>query len=825
MLDGRVLSVPDGQVPVFPATYVWSVRPDDVLIADARERLRVRSGVAETFLPGDSPVPAGKTPTSGELVLTATETWAGSRTVTVQRVNTARKPLRNLTWNNRPGVDPSATPVSVTQAGTVLQWRFDISADLAFEAAGGVLRGWRVTTTEAAGRFFHGPQARRTGQRPRVEASWVSLPPAPSKLVPSVGAVGVAKPVLGWAATVPFTAFRVLADVNDGTFVDPLFASGEVTGSVPTLDLATFTSPRFVTVTTTNLSKAITTATVVNAADVGATITGVNIPANATIVSVQSGNAVTLSVAATATGTINTTITRIFRGLANLDDWDWRVQVKNAAGWSPYSLPGRLARVDKPAVALTNPGATSGDGTPPFMWTVTPAVQTAYRAQLLDSAGRQLWTSGLVPGAALTATPTKGLVTDGATGDARVWVYDGVEREATPGDPDSAFAKRTFTLDLTGGATPGVTGLTATTVGGSAAVDLVWGRSEPPDYWHVTRDGATVAVLAGPASAPRTNLVTNPSFEVNTTGWAANNANAAIARDTAQFWIGAASLKVDTTAALSGCYTTIPGTQGSTVYTVSCYVRGTGSVRLDMSSAAGDFAVGSVVTLTSSWQRVTTTGTSLAASTNVLPVVRQMTAGAQTMWVDAVMLEQSGTVSDYSEGAAYAFRDWTAQPFVRHQYRVFAAVNGVKSSGVPVVSVTTRPRHVWLADPATNLAAPILTDEDGSWPRGITEEVHATVGGKFAVRVVSSLRGYEGVSFAGVVAGVPGLVDGEAAIGFVTDLAEAPSRVVRLIVGDVNIPVVTGITLNPDSRTREGDRVKGIQLTAWQQEEPGPVST
>jgi hypothetical protein len=304
---------------------------------------------------------------------------------------------------------------------------------------------------------------------------------------------------------------------------------------------------------------------------------------------------------------------------------------------------------------------------------VTGGPQVAYRARLLRDADQLvLWDSGLVAGADLTVTPTKGLTKDGAKGVAEIRVVDGVDREATPGDRPNAKAEQVFTLDLTGGVTPGVTGLTATAVGGSAAVDVAWNRSEPPDYWHVRRDDTTVAIL-------------------------------------------------------------------------------------------------------------------------------------------------EGTV-------AYAFRDWTAQPFVAHNYRVHAEVNGVKSAATPV-SVTTRPRHVWLADAVTDVAAPILTDEDGSWPRGVTEEVHATVGGEFAVRVVSSLRAYEGASFAGVVAGVAGLVDGAAAIAFLEDLAEAPSRVVRLIVGDVNIPVVTSITLAPDSRTRAGDRVKGITLTAWQQEEPGPVST
>ncbi len=87
---------------------------------------------------------------------------------------------------------------------------------------------------------------------------------------------------------------------------------------------------------TTNLSAVVTSATAFfNQSDIGASITGTGIPANTTIVSVQSATSATMSAAATATGSgLSIVITRL--------GGDW-IGFNPGAGWQvvPAWLMGR----------------------------------------------------------------------------------------------------------------------------------------------------------------------------------------------------------------------------------------------------------------------------------------------------------------------------------------------------------------------------------------------------------------------------------------------------------------------------------------------------
>jgi len=84
------------------------------------------------------------------------------------------------------------------------------------------------------------------------------------------------------------------------------------------------------------------------------------------------------------------------------------------------------------------------------------------------------------------------------------------------------------------------------------------------------------------AAITRTNLITNPTFEVNTTGWSANG-GATLARTTTQQLSGAASLLVTSSVTdYNGAVTTtrIPVFPGLS-YSLSAYCRNvSGSTRL-----------------------------------------------------------------------------------------------------------------------------------------------------------------------------------------------------------------------------------------------------
>jgi hypothetical protein len=73
-------------------------------------------------------------------------------------------------------------------------------------------------------------------------------------------------------------------------------------------------------------------------------------------------------------------------------------------------------------------------------------------------------------------------------------------------------------------------------------------------------------------------------------------------------------------------------------------VFGTGScyVQIYSNPAGTQFAISSTVTLTGSWQKITLIGTAPAGTTSIYPVIRQGSAGAQTLYFDEVNLTSFG---------------------------------------------------------------------------------------------------------------------------------------------------------------------------------------
>ena len=192
---------------------------------------------------------------------------------------------------------------------------------------------------------------------------------------------------------------------------------------------------------------------------------------------------------------------------------------------------------------------------------------------------------------------------------------------------------------------------------------------------NITVESHVVTIYTGPAStylqwvlgnyttiSTRVNLVTNPNFEVGTTGWVGRNA-ATIARSTAQSYIGTASLQITTSASVNNGATASPATAitvGNT-YTLSAYVRtNTGTLTnclamiiwLNSGGTEVSRVTGTFTTLTTSWARLTATGTApVGAVTAELSVIRN-TAGAGSIWfADAIMFEQASTALPYFDGA------------------------------------------------------------------------------------------------------------------------------------------------------------------------------
>jgi hypothetical protein len=183
----------------------------------------------------------------------------------------------------------------------------------------------------------------------------------------------------------------------------------------------------------------------------------------------------------------------------------------------------------------------------------------------------------------------------------------------------------------------------------------------------------------------RTNLVTNPSFEVNTVGWEALT-NTTIAQFSSDYFVGdptqaEASLQVQASTAGSsiGFVTSsirrISGT-GGLPYTVTAYIKvpaGQPAVGLKIGfrfySATGTLISETVsfvtnqITSTQNWVRISNVATTAPSGTSKIGVVIYSSSNMilnQYYLVDAVMVEQSAVLRDYFDGStSIDLADWS----------------------------------------------------------------------------------------------------------------------------------------------------------------------
>lgn len=156
-----------------------------------------------------------------------------------------------------------------------------------------------------------------------------------------------------------------------------------------------------------------------------------------------------------------------------------------------------------------------------------------------------------------------------------------------------------------------------------------------------------------------TNYVFNPSAEVSTSGWGGRY-SAVIARSTAESHSGTASLMVTTPGAVidEGLNLGTGGTQSSGVaatHTASAWVKAPSGaalrVMLEDYTSANTYIGGAITnfTGTGTWQRVTVSRTTAAATNKFVVNVRTQTALAATYYVDDVMITQGASAYAYSD--------------------------------------------------------------------------------------------------------------------------------------------------------------------------------
>lgn len=217
-----------------------------------------------------------------------------------------------------------------------------------------------------------------------------------------------------------------------------------------------------------------------------------------------------------------------------------------------------------------------------------------------------------------------------------------------------------------------------------------------------------------------TNLITNPSFETNTTSWAGFS-SATISRVTTDGMFGTCSLKIVTPGSTSGGaqYIHTSSTQGT--YVTSCFIKAFGTadvgktfdlyMRFSYSDATTTDAT-LRVTLTTDWQLMTVTAATNGAKTlsSVLIFIRDALAQASSIsvLVDGVQLEIKAYRTPYSDGSLGNGHAWTGTAHASTSTRtagslVYSAVQIPPSGSISVWVYTTALMSAngnsrWIAD-------------------------------------------------------------------------------------------------------------------------------
>lgn len=174
-----------------------------------------------------------------------------------------------------------------------------------------------------------------------------------------------------------------------------------------------------------------------------------------------------------------------------------------------------------------------------------------------------------------------------------------------------------------------------------------------------------------------TNLLTNPSFETNTTSWTASGAGVSIARVATYQRRGVYSAEVTTASnVVSGMYASVSLTSGS-VYAFSADVYDVSGQTFNIFFAdTGGSTVGTATSWTGTghWVRKSVTYTAASTTTYRVYITRSSVASTTKFYIDGCQAE-AGTVSTYLDGDMNSFNPlrkdyyWNGTPHASTSYR------------------------------------------------------------------------------------------------------------------------------------------------------------
>lgn len=173
-------------------------------------------------------------------------------------------------------------------------------------------------------------------------------------------------------------------------------------------------------------------------------------------------------------------------------------------------------------------------------------------------------------------------------------------------------------------------------------------------------------------NATSTNLVTNPDFETDTSGWSVYDGDT-IARDTTRSRYNTASLKITPSGSATGARAAygFNGVTAGTTYTFSAWVYPSTnrSVHIAMDGYTsgfvftGAFATRDQVLTPNTWTRISVTGTVPAGTTvntvmNVGYLSSTNPSSSEFLWVDGAMLTLGSVLLPFVDATGYAPDDY-----------------------------------------------------------------------------------------------------------------------------------------------------------------------
>jgi hypothetical protein len=173
-------------------------------------------------------------------------------------------------------------------------------------------------------------------------------------------------------------------------------------------------------------------------------------------------------------------------------------------------------------------------------------------------------------------------------------------------------------------------------------------------------------------------------------------------------------------------------------------------------------------------------------------------------------------------GTNYQYVDLTAPPHHLLEYRAVAGVNGIDSSSNPTDTITIDATHIWLLDPEDDTVWCALADRESSGLAYTEDSEVAFIKGADRAQVTfDAFRGFSG----GVAGGVYGTATSqylgrtaqEMRDAIIVHVKSYPTRILRLIQSDYNIPVIV-LGATPTLRP-EAELSYGISFSVEQQGE------